>query len=290
MNKFLKIIILPLLSLTLTSCGSVSYEKYENEDKYEIGNQTYECSDINNLNINWASGSVRLEKGEGNKIEVYERGHETLMKDQKVRSYLDGDTLTIHFWKSGYRSVLYNSKLKDLTLTLPNDVFEKFNLKMTSGAFIYDGDITADDINIKMTSGDFKAKSLSSNKLDLDLTSGKFVISDRLNVGEAKLKMTSGKIDFLGERFSYFKNLDVEMTSGKFKSYIGVAEKVKLKMTSGSMTTRIHESAVFYVKYTSGSIRCETEADKPAEGVYIIGTGGPIYNVEMTSGSLTIKE
>ena len=287
MKKFWKYILLPLLTVALSSCvTNVSYHEYAEEDKYLIGSQTYEGV-VKELNIDWRVGKIQLQDdtcGECNRISFWE--DDSLLENQKVRTYFHDGILDVKFWKSGYSSMLPNSSSKNLTISATSYVFQKLNIKLTSGSFNNDAAVTAEEAKIEITSGEVHFGDLNTKKFEYKQSSGKFTLG-RLFADEAELEMTSGKID-IGE--ARVKTMNVKMTSGTFKSYVApTAEKVNIEFSSGKAEIAVGTNATFYVNKSSGSVHCEKEARHPAEGVYYIGEGGTEFNVKFTSGSLYIK-
>lgn len=288
MKKFWKYILLPLLAVSLSSCGgNVSYHEYTEEDKYLIGSQTYEGV-VKELNIDWRVGKIQLQDdtcGECNRISFWE--DDSLLENQKVRTHFHDGILDVKFWKSGYSSILPNSSSKNLTIQATSYVFQKLNIKLTSGSFNYHADVTAEEAKIEITSGNVHMSgALKTKKFESKQTSGSLGIG-QLYAEEADIEMTSGKID-IGE--SRVKAMNVKMTSGTFKSFVAqTAEKVNIEFSSGKAEITVGTNATFYVNKSSGSVHCEKEARHPAEGVYYIGEGGTEFNVKFTSGSLYIK-
>lgn len=288
MKKFWKYILLPLLAVSLSSCGgNVSYHEYAEEDKYLIGSQTYEGV-VKELNIDWRVGKIQLQDdtcGECNRISFWE--DDSLLENQKVRTYFHDGILDVKFWKSGYSSILPNSSSKNLTIQATSYVFQKLNIKLTSGSFNYFSDITAEEAKIEITSGDvYVSGALKTKKFEYEQTSGSLEIG-QLYAEEVDIEMTSGKID-IGE--SRVKAMNVKMTSGTFKSFVAqTAEKVNIEFSSEKAEITVGTNATFYINKSSGDVHCEKEARHPAEGVYYIGEGGTEFNVKFTSGSLYIK-
>ena len=307
MKKFWKYILLPLLAVSLSSCVSnVSYQEYAEEDKYLIGSQTYEGV-VKELNIDWRVGKIQLQDdtcGDCNRISFWE--DDSLLENQKVRTYFHDGILDVKFWKSGYSSILPNSSSKNLTIQATSYVFQKLNIKLTSGSFNHHADITAEEAKIEITSGKVHLGELNTKKFEYKQTSGEFTI-ERLFADEAELEMTSGNIHVSGvlktKKFEskqtsgslkigqlYAEEADIEMTSGTFKSFVAqTTEKVNIEFSSGKAEISVGTNATFYVSKSSGDVHCEKEARHPADGVYYIGEGGTEFNVKFTSGSLYIK-
>ena len=75
---------------------------YPNAEKYSIGDAS--VSDmVNNLFIDWTAGKVTVEYYDGKEITVSETANRSLSEDDKLRWWLDGDTLRVRYAKPGFR-------------------------------------------------------------------------------------------------------------------------------------------------------------------------------------------
>ena len=93
---------------------------YPNASKYKVGNFTLE-EEIDQLEINWIAGSVRVEVTEG--TQVYAEETKVSDDDRKMRYLVENGKLTIQYQKSKFFSFGNWSKSKDLT------VYKRFGCK-----------------------------------------------------------------------------------------------------------------------------------------------------------------
>ena len=77
----------------------INYKKYDNADKYKIGNFSYSASGIERVEIDWVAGEVNTAITESDILNVYENG-ENLAESEQLHYYSDGKTLFIKYCKS----------------------------------------------------------------------------------------------------------------------------------------------------------------------------------------------
>ena len=75
---------------------------YPDADKYTVGNTTV-TRPVNNLYVDWTSGQVNIEYHDGTGVIVSETANRELSEDDRLRWWLDGDTLRIRFARPGFR-------------------------------------------------------------------------------------------------------------------------------------------------------------------------------------------
>lgn len=262
MKNKIAFITLGLLSLSLTSCGTM-YGTYKDADKYLAGNQTYE-QDISVLDIDWVSGSLTLVEDEtitGVKVEEV-----TNLTNEKelVHSYLNEGELKIKFFASGHARRSFTSFKKELTVT-------------------YKPGLTK--INIDLTSGSFTANSVTSTTFDLDLTSGNAKIG-KMTADTVKTDVTSGSIE-INELTA--KDLESDMTSGTFNVGFKSINTADFDLTSGKINMTLPtDGGKVKVSKTSGTVTTERDCTVN-NNLYTFGSGAADIKVSMTSGTLKIS-
>ena len=97
------IVVLILLGLSawLMFGRTAAGMSYPDADKYIIGSTTV-TGPVNNLYVDWTSGQVNIEYHDGTGVIVSETANRDLSEDDKLRWWLDGDTLRIRFAKPGF--------------------------------------------------------------------------------------------------------------------------------------------------------------------------------------------
>ena len=267
MKKTICVLMLIILLLALCGCGIAAGASYPNADKYSIGSFAYDAAKVNTVEINWSAGRVELKESEKAELSVIETT-EGLTQDQSMRWWMDGSTLRIQYWKSGYVGSLTN-KEKRLTVEIPKDI--SLNVKVTSGEIIA-GDHQLKDLFFTATSGEIKAGAV--------------------NAGEITVTATSGGIEAGPLRAD--KQIRLECTSGNIRIDNAMADTVTLKSTSGAISAGPIDAKAFTASNTSGNLKLEAVKAETAKvnstsgsmelGVYQCGK----VDVNSTSGDIIL--
>ena len=224
------VLILLAVSAWLMFGRTAAGMSYADADKYTPGDTTV-TEPVNNLFVDWTSGEVHVEYHDGPGVTVSETANRSLSEDDKLRWWLDGDTLRIRFAKPGFRiSVDLNKKL---TVSLPKGtVLKSADIGTTSGDMFIPA-LAADDIRLASTSGTVDVVT-TTPKLYACSTSGDVKVRQDSDIGAVELGSTSGSI-FCALGGSV-KTLSANSTSGSVSlSVAGTAEEVKAGSTSGSI-------------------------------------------------------
>ena len=150
------IVVLILLGLSawLMFGRTAAGMSYPNADQYTVGNTTV-TKPVNNLYVDWTSGRVNIEYHDGTGVIVSETANRDLSEDDKLRWWLDGDTLRIRFAKPGFRISVNLDK--HLTVSLPKGtVLKSADIGTTSGD-VFTPALAADDIRLGSISGSIDA-------------------------------------------------------------------------------------------------------------------------------------
>ena len=260
---------LVLLLLAFCGCGFTAGASYPNADKYAVGSFTYNAADVEAVEINWTSGRVELRESAEALLSVNETT-EGLTQEQQMRWWLDGSTLRIQFWKSGYTGTL-NNREKRVEVEIPKDI--SLTVNVTSGE-IKAGDHQLKGVKVSATSGSIRLGAVNADDLEILATSGK------IQSGPLRVQ----------------KRIKAECTSGSMELENAMAEKIELEMTSGSIFSGpIDASASLAVNATSGdlkldAVRTESAAVKTTSGDISLG----VYQcgevkVSSTSGDVTVN-
>ena len=291
MKKMICGLLMIALCLSFCGCGFSASASYPHAEMYTVGNFTYDAATTQGLT-----------------------------EDQQMRWWLDGSTLRIQYWKSGYTGTLVN-KEKRVTVEIPKDI--SLNVHVTSGEIraenhqlkdmtlqatsgeIQMGAVNADSITVQATSGELKAGPLrAQGKLSMQCTSGSIRIdnamADTVTLESTSGSITAGPVDA--------KSLTVGVTSGKIKLEAVKAETAKIHSTSGDISLGVYQCGKVDVKCTSGDITLSAvhgsgltvnfqtnsgslngkDAKKNAQ--QIVGDGASIVNVTTNSGDLKVKK
>lgn len=267
------IVVLVLLALSawLMFGRTAAGMSYPDADKYAVGNTTV-TKPVNNLFVDWTSGEVHIEYHDGTGVTVSETANRELSEDDKLRWWLDGDTLRIRFAKPGFRiSVNLDKKL---TVSLPRDtVLRSADIGTTSGDILIP-DLAADDVRLTSTSGNIDAVT-TTPKLYARSTSGDVKVRQGSDITTVDLGSTSGSIScILG---GSVKKLEANSTSGSVSLNVaGTAEEIKAGSTSGSVYPDLASVNKAEFGSTSGSFSGSVRAFKELK-------------IHTTSGKVNVK-
>lgn len=253
MKKLVSIILCAALLLTLTSCvtvkvgDSTNYDKYDNSAKYTIGNFDYNASGVKKIVINWVGGKIDLVESHESVLSVSENAT-TLTDGEKMRYFLDGDTLRIHYCESGHIGLIDETQ-KYLTVSVPENVdirinavssdvsatelnLESFDVNIVSGNVTIDS-VTTNEFDVNSVSGDLSVGALSADKIDAESVSGNIelnsVVADKI-----KTYSVSGKVS---ATVSSATSIDSETVSGNIKlNFEGIGASVSYKTVSGDLS------------------------------------------------------
>ena len=284
----------------LTACvGYTTQKRYDDADKYLVGSQTYEVTELVRLKVDWTVGTVTLVEDDTTTcVTVIEEN--ALSDEKKVHSYYHDGILDIHFWQSGLRGVV-SEREKHLTITYPSVC--DLRVEMTSGDVVADK-LTAENVSIKMTSGDIDIKKLQSVSFACQMTSGDLAI-DEMESKEITFEMTSGKGKFgsvkaetvtmsqtsgdIVVREMETKSFSSDSTSGDLDVAFTRVGRASITMTSGDTEIQLPESgATASIAMTSGSFKTDLPYVVDM-GKYVFGDGECELGIKMTSGTLRIK-
>lgn len=81
---------------SLTGCTGLRASAYENPERYTVGDAVL-TDGIDRIEIEWASGSVRVIPHDGDGVRLSEVAKEGLPEELRMRWWLDGRTLRIRF-------------------------------------------------------------------------------------------------------------------------------------------------------------------------------------------------
>ena len=297
-------LIFVVVAAALLLCGCVSvvtFNTYENADKYEAGNKTF-GSDVKKIEINWCCGEIKIVKSSASSVSVCESGDADLPEEKRVHTYLEGDVLKIQFWKSGLSSSVDSDK-KHLTVELPDGVDIKINNTsavisaealntdnveiITASGGISVGNISSCNVRVVSTSGGISIESISSDDANIISTSGRIQIENADIADVFDCGSVSGSVNVGSVKAP---QVNISSNSGSINIGADVCDKIDIGTTSGSVDITLADGIGASVEYssTSGSVKIEKEFYKSGNK-YIIGNGGCDISVGSTSGSLKIR-
>ena len=266
------------------SIGIGTSYSYKDADRYDIGNGQTDGSAIHTIEVNWVSGKVQVESGDGSDIRWEETTKRTLKDSQRVHYLVENGVLKLQFRDSSWFH-FGGSPAKELKVTVPADV----NLKVLNISSV-SGEIGVDGVSVPVTkldsvSGNMAVRNLQGDTLDLDTVSGGLAASG-LVVGTVDAESVSGSLELSGETH----NWDWDTVSGSANVTSTVCpQTIDTDSVSGDVTLTLPENDGFTAEYdgSSGDLR----SDFPTTGrkdTYIYKNGGAAFSFESVSGDVKI--
>lgn len=235
---------------------------YPNAEKYSIGDASVSDT-VNNLFIDWTAGKVTVEYYDGKEITVSETANRSLSEDDKLRWWLDGDTLRVRYAKPGFR-ISFNLE-KQLTVRLP-----------------YGTELKSADIS--STSGNLYIPALTADEIRLNSTSGSVSLTVSGTADDVKLHSTSGNIY---TSLASVKKAEISSTSGSFTGTVKSFDDLKIDTTSGRVNAALGTDPGFTCKVSSSSGDFSSELSLVTNGnTYTCGDGSAKCEIGTSSGDI----
>lgn len=285
-----------------TNGGGLSWSdfRYDHAKEYTVG--AGEVTDtVRHLDIEWVSGSVNVVRGSGSRIEFWEETDKELSDDLIMRWRLVGDTLYLKFCNSGKWKM--DKLQKTLTVTLPKDmVLDSVEIDTVSAA-VNAPELYAGEVEFDTTSGNVAAQIFVARELNLSTVSGGVEVTVCDSIGQVKAETVSGGISLA---LASAVELDVETVSGKIEIVAEKLEEAELESTSSQISLTLEQPGG---KCEIGTISGDVVLTLPADARPVVrydtvsgefsseveisdgkrGSGSTVYEVDTTSGDLTIR-
>lgn len=289
--KTLKIIFIILVVFALavvavgctTSGGAVTdMGRYDNAELYSAGDFTYNASDVDKVEVDWVLGSVTVSESGEDVLSINESGSASLKDEQKLHWRLDGRTLKVKFWQSGYSTIDDVSELKNLVIEVPTNI--ELDIETVS-ATITSGDLNMGEVDFGTVSGNINCNKITAlNSVDLQTISG-VIATGEVIAQKIDAQTTSGNISVHAKRAT---EVDIETTSGVCKLAIENVPAVEVETVSGNVDISIAGGANVQYNTVSGEFSTPMTHTKDGNN-YVFGDGACRIEVKTTSGNLAIK-
>lgn len=248
-----------------------SAEHHENEENHDYASSAQRTSGkIDELSIDWASGSITIRPGDTDEI-LYEETGDFDSANAMVAK-VSGSKLTIQYCKDGSffkGGFSFGGSLhKDLTITVPRDWVCR-------------------ELEIDVASADLDIRDLPIHEFDFDGASGRCTLTN-CAVGEMSLDTASGDATFSGT----LDTLDCDSASAKLQLELrNTPRSIDMDTASGSLTMVLPEDCGFTVFLDALSGRFSSDfATTTQNGHHIYGDGSCKINVSSMSGGVTIRK
>ena len=178
------ILILVLVGILFAVLGASNYFTInfgENHGTPVIGTLNLPASDVRNLEINWASGTITIIRGDVDEILVREIANDEIKKPMTYD--LSGNTLQLNYTEGTIRIGFGTGSIqkKDLSITVPMD-WNCGDLAINSASTDVEiKDLSIDLLALNTASSDCKVSNCNIHKLELDGASCDLNYSGTLN-------------------------------------------------------------------------------------------------------------
>ena len=302
MKKIALVLALALCAVILSGCAEInSLISGVTGGNFKGGNAVI-TDKIENLNINWTAGSVKIAYHAENTVTLEETASRAINDDDRLQWKVEGTTLQVQYNKPGIR---LNTPAKHLVITLPEGTVLKSAVIGATSAEIDIPSITADSVSLDSTSGDITA-SVTAPDITAGSTSGevKLIVRGKVrtltlnstsgdlsaDLDEAEkvaAKSTSGRISITADRAG---DLSAGSTSGNILISLKRFDNAAVSATSGDVTAELPAEPGFTLKHNATSGKINTDIPLAgSKGNYSCGDGSAKIAVGTTSGDLTIR-
>ena len=285
---FVSLLIGTIISHSFNFPFNILNPKY-NYDNYIVAKNESFSDKINDINVDWISGEVRIKRSDSNKIKLIQKIPSNFSKKKLAKIMVDGDSLSIYDNSAKKFFIGINlPKPTILELYLPNKLYDKITLYTTS-ADIYSTYIRSNTVEANTVSG---AIGLSGNinKINLDTTSGHIDIA-KLNLKDIYNKnltcsSVSGKMNLSG----VFSDIKAESTSSNIKiTSSKMLSSLYCETTSANVDLSIPDNPGFTLNFdkVSGFLDSDFELNRHSD-LYTYKNGITDLYLSTTNGNLTI--
>jgi DUF4097 and DUF4098 domain-containing protein YvlB len=215
-SSYIKITLIILLALFLfalaglTRCSAIP-SNFQSLSLSQTGDAQIDSQSVNNIEVNWAAGSVDISIHDGQDILLNEYSSTGVARAQQMRWDVTGNTLKIDYNRGLTCSSIDNKRLE---IQIPQ------SLALRMGTITIDGDsgdysvsgITSKSLKVNLASGNLEASNMQIGDLNLDVLSGNVLVGGEIS-GSVKVKVLSGKVEVAAQNIMP-SALDADIASG----------------------------------------------------------------------------
>ncbi|MCC0632514.1 DUF4097 family beta strand repeat-containing protein [Clostridioides sp. ZZV15-6388] len=258
----------------------------KNYDKYLTVKSESFSNKINNINVDWISGEVRVLKSNSNKIKLIQKAPSNFSKKKIAKIRVDGNTLSIidNSAKKFFIGIGL-PKSTVLELYLPEKLYNNINVSTTS-ADIYSTYLKSNMTDIESVSGNIEMSG-KIDKITLETTSSNINIK-KLDSKSVICNSVSGKIQLSGKT----DDLKINTTSGDIKiNSSEMLSSFKCDTISGDIDLYIPENSGFTLDFSkvSGNLNSSFKLLQDGDS-YIYKNGTAKMYVDTTGANLNIRK
>lgn len=225
--------------------------------------------EVDSLVIEWATGSIVIERGDTDTITISEDAVSNKRYEMEISR--SGKTVEIQFCDDAISFVgITNIKAinKDLVITVPQQ-WEMRELEVdAASADLIVSDMTIQTADFNMASGEIRMHNCNVDKIDLDTASGDVEFSGTLNV----LECDAASANCVIEVFNAPNQINMQSASGNLELYL--PEDCGFRCSMETL------SGHFSSDFPTGN----------SDGLYIYGNGICQIDLEAMSGNIFIHK
>lgn len=261
------IIILLLLGILAAGLGIGTYTfRIGHSGNYISGSSSVEASKVDNLHIEWASGTITILRGDTDEITFTEEGYYS--EERQMVYELRGNTLSLHYSKPSVQIGFVSIEDKDLTITVPMDW-------------------ECSELQIESASTDLEIRDLTIDVMNLDCASGDCILAD-CTIRELDMSAASCDIDFSGNLII----LDCEGASTDLTAvFYNHPESIDVEGASADLDITLPDDCGFRVDMDGMSSEFSSDfSTKSSDGCYVYGDGHCEINIEGMSATVKLHK
>lgn len=270
------VVILLLLGILLVGLGIGTFMfqfdfEYTETEELTIGAGAIDPDDIENkienIDVEWSSGSVLVYPADVEKIEIYEGGN--IPEGQEMVYAVSENTLKIYYCKPSIRIGLYSTPKKDLTIVVPIDWL-------------------CNKLNIDAASADISLRNFKGITVDIDTASGTNSFQN-CSISNVSIDTASGDVSYVG----HVTDFDCDSASADITAVLtSLPNSINIDSASGNLDLTLPENNDgFTVKLDSLSGKFTSEFETTMSGnAYIYKKGTCDIEIDGVSGNVTIKK
>lgn len=228
-------------------------------------------AEISEIDIEWVSGTIRLQSGDVDRIEFSESGASG--EDSQMVWEHSGRKLRIQFTRERFSSLglgitLNNDLTKDLTITVPRDW-------------------KLEDLSITVASANVGIENVTIGEMEFDGVSGVCELTNCI-INALSVDTVSGDIQFTGS----LNVLDCEAVSANCSLIVtNTPSRIDLESVSGDLDLTLPEWCGFIVSMDalSGDFFSDFSVTQ-SNGAYVYGDGTCKISIDAMSGDVQIRK
>lgn len=269
--KITLIVLLALVIIGLAGLGSFSTMRFTfgSSSLSQIGGAEVSASDVDNIEIDWAAGSVDVAVHDGDGILLTEYATHDLNKVQQMRWGIEGKTLKIDY---GAGWACTSITTKRLEILVPKDLAQKLgvlDIDGASGTYTVN-DVSCDSFKVFLASGRLEASGIKVGDLRLDAASGATFVEGHVT-GDIRIDVASGE--------------STVICKGE------APQSINASMASGTVAVSLPENDGFTAQIDKASGHFESEFEAQQSGdLYTHKDGGISIKADMASGRFILKK